>query len=862
MRVLAIVLLFGISLATSAQSLKIDSLEQLINGETNSKKKVEHLNQLSFYFFDLDVEKAGSSTLLALQVSRQIKDKHGEAWATAYRGVYYLFIGSLNNASEYFTKSLALAHDLQDSNLQVYALNQLGNVYRDKGVFDSARHFYRQAEITLEKNPDPYYQSVVKMSKGRFYLILNIPDSASIELKESLKLRESLNDKSALVDGWILLGNCYRQQYDYKEAERYYKMALHADPNSITIRSHYLINMGEMYFMQGDFPKALEHWKQVLEYQKKLNYRYELAFLLYRIGEGFEEQGYFDLAIEYLSQSIKISEQSSYRYLIGETYYVIAWVFYGTRNLELAAQNIQKSEDAFRQINQELRLAGCLNVKGLIQMKKQNYDSSLRYHQQGLQVRERIGNKIAISSSLYNMGELFTLRKEYKKALVYLWRGLKIDESIKDDYGKSLYYYQLGKTYNLLGDNDSAEYYLNNAILLAVPNSANDVLKNSYDEMANYLLKIGKSKEATTYYKKYIQITDSLYNKQSTQSLAAYQTLYEVDKKEQEIELLNKDNLLVKAQAQKQKVIFYVAIGGLIVLVTIASFYYRFAIRMKQLNFDLSEKSEEIQTQTEELTEANEALSNINQELEQSNNQLKATMDDLQKTQEQLVQSEKMASLGVLSSGVAHELNNPLNFIKGGVNALGDHLKDIGESKLVEIKTYIDIINEGVNRATAILKSLSHFSRQTDQQNESCHIHKILDNCLLMLNNKLKHRIVIEKNYTPGSDVVKGNEGRLHQAFLNILSNAEQAIEGKGIIHIETKVSENVISISITDTGCGIPYENLSRIRDPFFTTKAPGEGTGLGLSITYKIIENHAGKILVTSEQTKGTKFVISLPC
>jgi signal transduction histidine kinase len=128
--------------------------------------------------------------------------------------------------------------------------------------------------------------------------------------------------------------------------------------------------------------------------------------------------------------------------------------------------------------------------------------------------------------------------------------------------------------------------------------------------------------------------------------------------------------------------------------------------------------------------------------------------------------------------------------------------------------------------ATAILKSLIHFSRQTDQQNESCHIHKILDNCLLMLNNRLKHRIVIEKDYTDDSVIIQGNEGRLHQAFLNILSNAEQAIQGEGTIRLETKVSNGVISIAIADTGCGIPYENLSRIRDPFFTTKAPGVGT------------------------------------
>ena len=233
-------------------------------------------------------------------------------------------------------------------------------------------------------------------------------------------------------------------------------------------------------------------------------------------------------------------------------------------------------------------------------------------------------------------------------------------------------------------------------------------------------------------------------------------------------------------------------------------------------------------------------------------------MEDLQKTQEQLIQSEKMASLGVLSSGVAHELNNPLNFIKGGVNALGNELKDLGEPKQSEIKTFIDIINEGVNRASVILNGLSHYSRKSDQQNEACDIHKILENCLVMLSNRLKHRITVEKFFANEPITLTGNEGKLHQAFINILSNAEQAIQGEGAIRIRTGITEGRKFISIEDTGMGISEENLKRIGDPFFTTKAPGEGTGLGLSIAYRIIENHGGEISVTSEIAKGAKFLL----
>lgn len=259
--------------------------------------------------------------------------------------------------------------------------------------------------------------------------------------------------------------------------------------------------------------------------------------------------------------------------------------------------------------------------------------------------------------------------------------------------------------------------------------------------------------------------------------------------------------------------------------------------------------------------ERSEQIVTANMELQKSNESLKETLDNLQKTQNQLVQSEKMASLGVLSAGVGHEINNPLNFIKGGVNALASHLKNQNENLTNEVKPYIDIINEGVNRATAIVKGLSHFSRQSIKQNEACDLHKILDNCLLILNSKLKHKAVVEKMYDTALPALIGNEGQLHQAFLNLLSNAEQAIEAKGLIRIHTTVEQGQLKVVISDNGHGIAEEHLPKISDPFFTTKAPGEGTGLGLSITYKIVADHHGKINVSSALNKGTEFVILFP-
>lgn len=239
------------------------------------------------------------------------------------------------------------------------------------------------------------------------------------------------------------------------------------------------------------------------------------------------------------------------------------------------------------------------------------------------------------------------------------------------------------------------------------------------------------------------------------------------------------------------------------------------------------------------------------------NKQIGDSMKQLQETTQKLIESEKMASLGVLSAGVAHEINNPLNFIRGGIEVLETGLNEKnGEFKA---DPYVHVIKEGLSRAATIVNSLNHFSRQTESMDETCDLHEVLDNSVIMLQPKLKYKGRVIKEYDDKPAVIFGNEGKLHQAFLNIISNAEQAIDEDGTITIKTSISSKNIKIEIIDTGVGITSENLNRISDPFFTTKPVGKGTGLGLSITYRIIEEHKGDIKVSSKVGKGTKFILT---
>ena len=274
----------------------------------------------------------------------------------------------------------------------------------------------------------------------------------------------------------------------------------------------------------------------------------------------------------------------------------------------------------------------------------------------------------------------------------------------------------------------------------------------------------------------------------------------------------------------------------------------------------VEEKTKELDAAIEELSTTNEELSDKNDIINEQNFELKETLQQLKEAQSQLFQAEKMASLGIFTAGVAHEINNPLNYILGGLTGLEDYFAE-ERVQNKKVSFFIDSIKTGVDRASSIVSQLNQLSKNNETYEEVCEIHAIIENCLRIINNQLRNRVEIVRDFTDNEPIVLGNIGQLHQVFISVLINASQSIENEGSISISTgKEGENVW-IKISDTGIGISEENLSKITDPFFTTKEPGKGTGLGLSIAFSIIQAHSGKISFQSELNHGTTVKIILP-
>lgn len=283
----------------------------------------------------------------------------------------------------------------------------------------------------------------------------------------------------------------------------------------------------------------------------------------------------------------------------------------------------------------------------------------------------------------------------------------------------------------------------------------------------------------------------------------------------------------------------------------------------------------------------NQGLEKSSAEVDQKNKILKETLDELKRTQTNLIHTEKMSAVGQLTAGIAHEINNPINFVLSNVTPLKrdvadlisviESIKKIDHESVKETHELIKSIDlpytineidelligleEGATRTAEIVRGLKNFSRTEEFGTSLTNINECIKTTVILLKHKLGKRIKIE-NELGDIPLINCHSGKINQVFMNLLSNSIDAIEGEGTIKIITKIYDpKQIQIILADTGKGMTPEVAQKIFDPFFTTKNVGDGTGLGLSISYGIIKEMQGSIEFTSEVDKGTTFTINLP-
>lgn len=555
------------------------------------------------------------------------------------------------------------------------------------------------------------------------------------------------------------------------------------------------------------------------------------------IGQVLENEGNFQIAVEYFNKGLKVYESLNDKENIGRTRIQLGRTCADALLFEAAMSHLNAAMSIYQSLEDTLNIAYATLTIGYVHERASRPNQALEFYEKADSINQFTKDERLDGLTTEGIASIYEDLEMYDRAL-------EVYEEIVSNHAENIIeridaLNNIGDCHRKSGNALESLPYYREAYRLANQRNILFRIQQNARDLANAYEMLGNKDSSLHYFKEYSEIYRINYDQKNIAYINQMQILYEFEQKDKEIQMQ-------KSQAEIQHWQNRMMVIGISILI-FAVLFLIYLVRSKaRMNRKLSMKSERIEQSRKELSE--------------SNKELQTLLDKLKETQRKLIHSEKMAAVGTLSAGIAHEINNPLNYIQGSVDVIQSKLeKQIQDDP--ELNELISAINIGVERTATIVKSLNGFSRSSDDQEQDCNIHEIIENCLTMLQYTIKNRIEIKKAFTNQKFTCKGNEGNLHQVFLNLLVNSAHAIKKRGEILISTTVINGQLTIKISDTGTGIDPEILDKIKDPFFSTKETGKGTGLGLSITNKIIEDHNGQLIYESEKGVGTTATVTLP-
>ncbi len=598
-------------------------------------------------------------------------------------------------------------------------------------------------------------------------------------------------------------------------------------------------------YAKRDKEKALAEYFNLINIIPKMNLN-EQAHAYYYAGRFHISIGMPKLGAKYLLKAIDAFMVIGNHLKLFQIHFVLADTYYKTQLYRKTINEMQQALHNYHEIvdsSERLSLSNgrmylsAYNTIALSYEKLGMPDSAQAFYKKAKQIAIESNNSIWQNIINGNMGHIYMINKNYDSAEITYKKTVLLSTKYKMISSAINNMIALAEVYMRTGRIDSAAIKLEECYEYALRHKKS--LPIAYYRINSEVNeKKGDFEKALSFIKRYHFIKDSIKNIALSNKMSNISLEHSLEKERSRLEELEVLNKIDHERLTAQNSIIVSLMAILVVLTILFVIYFRDRKRIRNLNNNLK---------------------SINEKLIISNKELNVALKSLKATQTQLLQNEKMASLGILTAGVAHEINNPLNYIMGAYVGLNELFKGYSGKNKKEIGLFLRSMDEGIKRISRIVVGLNHFSRDSSNYDEECDIHSILDNCISLLESTLKHRIDVQKEYSGKSMTIRGNMGKLHQAFFNILLNSIQAIKNNGIITIKTFIDSGKVSVCIKDNGCGISKENIKRILVPFFTTKAPGKGVGLGLSISYSIIKDHNGMIVFSSDLGKGTTVTIS---
>jgi len=697
----------------------------------------------------------------------------------------------------------------------------------------------------------------------------NDPDTAIFFANQAIELAVKTSDTKGRINALIYKGVAYKNTGKFEEAMKITLEALRLCDQSLrkaeekevlSLKAGALSSIGNIDEERGNYTAAMKNNLEALKIREQIDDLPGLAASYNNIGNIQAALGNYQETLKNYFASLKIKEKTGDKKSIANTYNNIGSTYYYQKEYEQALKYHREALKIREEIGDKAGIASSYNNIGIIYDDEGKDQEALKYHTLSLKIAEENGYLQDIALSNNNIGLLKLRQGLHAEALEYFREYLRISEEIEDFGGIADAHINMGSAFLKRNDFIAAGQYLGKALQLSKEVGNMDFIQNCYENLASLYSMQGKYKESLEHYKLYIAYRDSIFNEENTKKLVQAQMQYDFDKKESiaKAEQEKKDLL-----HQREKNVQVFAIALLILLVIAVLIIALIQWRSKK------------QKQT-----ANHLLASQKSELE-------TTLAELKATQAQLIQSEKMASLGELTAGIAHEIQNPLNFVNNfsEVNAelLDEMQLEMEKGNVAEaIELATDIrenekkINHHGKRADAIVKGMLQHSRSYTGIKEPADINALADEYLRLAYHGLRAKdksfnASLKTEYDPEIGTIHIIPQDIGRVMLNLITNAFYAVTEKKNLNpsgyeptvwVQTRKNGDNVQITVRDNGNGIPQKLRDKIFQPFFTTKPTGQGTGLGLSISYEIVtKGHSGDLRLISKEGEGAEFTITLP-
>lgn len=696
---------------------------------------------------------------------------------------------------EYGAQALKLAEELDYKKGEIKSLTNIGSGYYYLGNYNNALEYYQKSLKTSEKIGSKNDIALAFNNIGSVHRVLSNYDKALEYYDKSLKISEEIGNENDIARTLNNIGIVYHYLGNFDSALEYYlkSLKIYEETGNIEGQANTSNNIGVIYDTLEDYENTLKYFLKSLRIYEEIGNKISSATSLNNIGNVHSKIGNYHKALEYYFKSLKISEDIGFKENTVRTLSNIGEVYQILENYDKSLEYFLKSLKICKELGIKEIVALTMNNIGGIYYHLSDYNTALEYYLKSLKIYEEIGNNEGIARSRNNIGEIYLRLQYYEKSLSYFKKSLNLSKEIK----------------------------------------AKEIIRNTYLNFSELYSAKEDYKKAFEYYKKYSEIKDSTFTEDMSQKIAEMQTKYETEKKEKEIDLLQKDNMIYQLEIEKHKLVKWLLFLVLIISSALIFLLYYFYKIKKNANLILEKL------------------------VEKRTKELQAEIREREKMQEQLLRSERLAGVGELAAGIAHEIRNPL----GTINAVTQLY--LGKYKLdKEQKELLEIILRNCEYTDKVIRELIDFSNPHEISLELKDMGKVMDNIIKHLRAvSIVHKVKIIKNCPKNLPHILLDEKWIGTAFSNCIINAFDSMPDGGVLTITVipNNKNNEILITILDTGTGIPKENLDKIFDPFFTTKK--DGAGLGLFLVHRIIKAHKGRLDIESKVGKGTKVIIRLP-